>query len=79
MLADSGPDDADIKAELESEQTEKPEVEADIKAEKQTVEEVDQLDLDEIDESSCHSWTEPVLSGKQKKGGPPFFDQSAFS
>ena len=67
MLADSGPDDADIKAELESEQTEKPEVEADVKTEKQTVEEVDQLDLDEIDESSCHSWTEPVLSGKQKK------------
>ena len=22
--------------------------------------EVDQLDLDEIDESSCHSWSEPV-------------------
>lgn len=26
----------------------------------QTVEEVDQLELDEIDESSCHSWSEPV-------------------
>jgi len=32
----------------------------------QTVEEVDQLDLDEIDESSCHSWSEPVQVYEEK-------------
>ena len=40
----------------------------------QTVEEVDQLELDEIDESSCHSWSEPVQS-KCPPGGGPISDE----
>ena len=70
LLADSGPDDEGVKTEIKGEPEVK--VEADVKTEQQTVEEVDQLDLDEIDESSCHSWTEPVLSGKREKKSSVF-------
>ena len=44
----------------------------------QTVEEVDQLELDEIDESSCHSWSEPVQSKRVESSGPRI-SQSALS